>query len=271
MKSKKKFSHSISALAALEICSNIITMCSVKKAAHMGGALSIADFLCVYYSFFHDEKNTSLFYSKGHACTAIYSTLAYFNFFDSKELETYSDNGSIFTSHVSHLVPGVEISTGSLGHALSVASGVAFAKKKSQPTHNSCIVLSDGELNEGSNWEAILFIAHHELPCTIVIDYNKLQSFGRVDEVLQLEPLKQKFEAFNLDCVQIDGHDHEAIYNALNSSSSNPKVIILDTQKAHPLKYAVNKLESHYYPPTAEQLIDGLNNITEHYERYICK
>jgi transketolase len=133
MKSKKKFSHSNSALAALEICSNIITMCSVKKAAHMGGALSIADFLSVYYSFFHDEQNTSLFYSKGHACTAIYSTLAYFNFFDSKELETYSDNGSIFTSHVSHLVPGVEISTGSLGHALSVASGVAFAKKKSQP------------------------------------------------------------------------------------------------------------------------------------------
>lgn len=104
-----------------------------------------------------------------------------------------------------------------------------------------------------------------------MIDYNKLQSFGRVDEVLQLEPLKQKFEAFNLDCVQIDGHDHEAIYNALNSFSSNPKVIILDTQKAHPLKYAVNKLESHYYPPTNEQLIDGLNNITEHYERYICK
>ena len=104
-----------------------------------------------------------------------------------------------------------------------------------------------------------------------MIDYNKLQSFGRVDEVLQLEPLKQKFEAFNLDCLQIDGHAHDAIYNALNSSSSNPRVIILDTQKAHPLKYAVNKLESHYYPPTAEQLIDGLNNINEHYERYICK
>ena len=81
MKSKKKFSHSNSAAAALEICSNIITMCSVKKAAHMGGALSIADFLSVYYSFFHDEQNTNLFYSKGHACTAIYSTLAYFNFF----------------------------------------------------------------------------------------------------------------------------------------------------------------------------------------------
>jgi transketolase len=271
MKFQKKFSHSISSAAALNIASNVIKMCAEKKAAHMGGALSITDFLSVYYSFFYENKATSLFYSKGHACTSIYATLAYFNFFDPKELATYSENGSVFTSHVSHHVPGVEISTGSLGHALPVASGVSYAKKITKSSHNSCIILSDGELNEGSNWESLLFIAHHRLPCTVIIDYNKLQSFGLTNEVLQLEPLKDKFQAFNLECLQIDGHDHQAIFNALDSSSNEPRVIILDTVKAHPLKYAMNTLESHYYPPNEQQLLEGLNDIQEHYERYICK
>ena len=154
---------------------------------------------------------------------------------------------------------------------MPVARGVAYAKKNSQPNHNSCIILSDGELNEGSNWEALLFIAHHKLPCTVIIDYNKLQSFGRVDEVIELEPLTSKFEAFNLKCLKIDGHDHCKIFEALDFSDNNPRVIILDTIKAHPLKYAMDTLESHYYPPTNEQLIQGLNDIKEHYERYICK
>ena len=271
MKPQTKFFHSLSANAALNISSKVIQMCFEKKAAHMGGALSITDFLSVYYSFFHNDTETSLYYSKGHACTSLYAALAYFNFFDSKELESYSENGSIFTSHVSHHVPGVELSTGSLGHALPVASGVSYAKKIAKSNHVSCVILSDGELNEGSNWEALLFIAHHQLPCTIVIDYNKLQSFGKTNEVLDLEPLSKKFEAFNLECIVVDGHNHSEIFEALSSPNNSPRVIILNTIKAHPLKYAMNTLESHYYPPTEDQLIEGLKDIQEHYERHICK
>ena len=270
MSAQQKFSYKKSADAALNISSKVIHLCCKKKAAHMGGALSIADFLSVYYSFIHTPESSSLFYSKGHACTALYAALGYFGFFDVKDLESYSDNGSIFTSHVSHHVPGVELSTGSLGHALSVASGVAYAKKISDSKHRSFIILSDGELNEGSNWEALLFIAHHKLPCTIVIDYNKLQSFGRTNEVLNLEPLRDKFEAFNLECQIVNGHDHLEIFDALNSSSDNPQVIVLNTIKAHPLKYAMNKLESHYYPPSSDELTEGLKDIKEHYERHIC-
>ncbi|HCK04371.1 MAG TPA: transketolase [Methylophilaceae bacterium] len=270
MKSHQKFSYKSSAEAALNITSKVIELCSKKKAAHMGGALSISDFLSVYYSFFHIPEFSSLFYSKGHACTALYAALGYFGFFELRDLDSYSDNGSIFTSHVSHHVPGVELSTGSLGHALSVASGVSYAKKISGSNHRSFIVLSDGELNEGSNWEALLFIAHHKLPCTVVIDYNKLQSFGRTNEVLNLEPLRDKFEAFNLECQVVNGHDHLEIFDALNSASDNPQVIILNTVKAHPLKYAMDSLESHYYPPSEDQLTEGLKDIKEHYERHIC-
>ena len=266
MKSQRTFSHKISADAGLHISSKVIELCFKKNAAHMGGALSITDFLSVYYSFFNDDELTSLFYSKGHACTALYATLGYFNYFDEKELESYSDNGSIFTSHVSHHVPGVELSTGSLGHALSVASGVSYAKKNTDAKHRSYIVLSDGELNEGSNWEALMFIAHHQLPCTIIVDYNKLQSFGRITEVIELDPLDKKFKSFNLDCEVVNGHNHLEIFNALNSLSDFPKVIILNTIKAHPVKYAMNKLESHYYPPNAEQLTEGLKNIKDHYQ-----
>ena len=270
MTSQKKFSYKNSADAALNIASKVIELCSNKKAAHMGGALSITDFLSVYYSFFHAPESSSLFYSKGHACTALYAALGYFGFFDLKDLDSYSDNGSIFTSHVSHHVPGVELSTGSLGHALSVASGVSYAKKIAGSNHRCFIVLSDGELNEGSNWEALLLVAHHKLPCTIVIDYNKLQSFGRTNEVLNLEPLRDKFEAFNLECQIVNGHDHLEIFDALNSSNDNPQVIVLNTIKAHPLKYAMNKLESHYYPPSSDELTEGLKDIKEHYERHIC-
>ena len=111
-----------------------------------------------------------------------------------------------------------------------------------------------------------MLVAHHKLPCTIVIDYNKLQSFGRTNEVLNLEPLRDKFEAFNLECQIVNGHDHLQIFDALNSSSDNPQVIVLNTIKAHPLKYAMNKLESHYYPPNAEQLTEGLKDIKNHYQ-----
>ncbi|MDA9344653.1 thiamine pyrophosphate-dependent enzyme [Gammaproteobacteria bacterium] len=270
MTSPIKFSLKSSADAASHIASKVIELCSKKKAAHMGGALSITDFLSVYYSFFHIPESSSLFYSKGHACTALYAALGYFEFFDSKDLESYADNGSIFTSHVSHYVPGVELSTGSLGHALSVASGVSYAKKIADANHRCFIVLSDGELNEGSNWEALLFIAHHKLPCTIVIDYNQLQSFGRTNEVLNLEPLSNKFEAFNLKCQVINGHDHLEIFNALSSPDDSPQVIVLNTIKGHPLKYAMNTLESHYYPPSSDQLTEGLKEIKEHYERHIC-
>jgi transketolase len=243
---------------------NILSLCFDKKASHVGGALSITDILNYLYSSYlkidpRDFKNSNrdrLFYSKGHACTALYCTLLEFGFFKKEDLSTFTDNGSYFTSHVNHKINGVEISTGSLGHALSVSVGVAYSLKLNKKTNKIVTILSDGELNEGSNWEALMFAAHHQLDnLTIVVDYNKIQSFGRVEDVIKLEPLKQKFEAFNLNTISIDGHDFVEIHNAFSSDHKNrPKLIIANTIKGKGVSFMEDRLEWHYKSPNQSEL-----------------
>lgn len=245
------------------------------RASHIGGALSMADLLAVLYEHVpdltpekaDDENRDRLLLSKGHACTSLYAVLALKNFFPLDELKNYSGDDSLLLSHTSHKVNGVELSTGSLGHALPVACGIALASKKKKRNNRIYCLLSDGELDEGSNWEAILFAPHHKLDNLIVIvDYNKIQSFGSVKEVLDLHPLNKKFESFNWSVTEINGHDHDEIYKALKDAKNNkgnPSVIIANTIKGKGVSFMENELLWHYRSPTDEQLAEAIKEIGE--------
>ena len=219
------------------------------NASHIGGAFSIADILAVLYNdTLHykigndkDPDRDRVFYSKGHSCSSLYAVLHLMGFFSKEVLDTFGQNGSFFTTHVNHKIPGVELSTGSLGHGLSVATGVALAGKRNGANWKVYAILSDGELNEGSNWEPILFAPHHQLNnLVVIVDYNKIQSFGNVADVLNLHPLNQKFEAFGWNVIEIDGHNHAEISAALNKPnlhSHKPTVIIANTIKGNGVEF----------------------------------
>lgn len=243
------------------------------KASHLGGAFSIVDILVyLYFEYMKfDSKNPNwdmrdrLFYSKGHACTALYVLLEKMGFYTNLE-EKFTVNGSDFTSHVSSKVPGVELSTGSLGHALSVACGSALAAKIDKKAYRVITIVSDGELNEGSNWEAILFAPHHQLDnLVLIVDYNKIQSFGSTEEVLNLNSLSDKFKSFNWNSIEIDGHNFEEIHEALNQFDSqkngHPTVIIANTTKGKSVSYMENKLAWHYKSPNDEELKKAIQEI----------
>ena len=168
------------------------------RASHIGGCLSIADLMaCLYWKILRIDPNNPewpdrdrFILSKGHAAAMLYSTLADRGFFPIADLETYCQKGSLLTGHANWNIPGIELSTGSLGHGLPVGCGLALAAKRDGRPWKSFVLVSDGELDEGSNWEAILFAPHHKLDnLVLIVDYNKIQSFGRVDEVLNLDSL----------------------------------------------------------------------------------
>lgn len=244
----------------------IVTLAHKNKASHIGGALSITDVLAVLYSRVlnfevNDPANANrdrLFYSKGHACLGLYSVLQEIGFYSAEALDTFTANGSYFTSHVNHKVPGIELSTGSLGHALSVACGVALAGKRKNAGWKVYTIVSDGELDEGSNWEALLFAPHHQLSnLTVIVDYNKIQSFGNVEKVLNLEPLKDKFIAFGWNTIEVDGHNHAAISEVLSAnrqSANKPTIVIAHTIKGKGVPFMENELAWHYKSPNDEQL-----------------
>ncbi|MCS6934724.1 MAG: transketolase [Chitinophagales bacterium] len=268
--------HDIS-IKAKQIRERILTLAYKKKSSHVGGALSVADILVYMYRHVlrYDPKNPAyperdrFFYSKGHACLALYAVLEDSGFFTGDTLNGFTENGSYFTSHVNHKVPGVELSTGSLGHALSVACGVALAGKRKNAAWRVYCVLSDGELNEGSNWEAILFAAHHKLNnLTIIIDYNKIQSFGTTREVLDLDvgkPLLDKLDAFGWSVAQINGHSFEEIECAFASVKNAPKpqAIIAHTVKGKGVDFMENKLAWHYKSPNDEEYQNAIAQIRQ--------
>ena len=253
---------------AQTIRGHALRMIAKAKASHVGSCLSMADLLAVLYGSYLrvDPKRPNwlerdrLIVSKGHGAAILYAVLAESGFFPVTDLMTYSQDGSPLTGHVSHHVPGVELSTGSLGHGLPVGSGLALAAKRERSNYQTCVILSDGELDEGSNWEAILFAGHHKLDSlTALVDYNKIQSFGSVKEVLDLEPLADKWRSFNWTVFEIDGHDHAAISQALSAPHDDkPKVILAHTIKGKGVAYMEGLLAWHYKSPDAKQLAEAL-------------
>jgi transketolase len=176
---------------------------------------------------------------------------------------TYGQDGSPLTGHVSHHVPGVELSTGSLGHGLPVGCGLALAAKRDRAEFKTYVILSDGELDEGANWEAILFAGHHKLySLTALVDFNKIQSFGSVKEVLDLDPLADKWRSFGWNVIEIDGHNHLDIETALQAEhDGKPKVIIAHTIKGKGVAYMEGLLAWHYKSPDEKQLSDALSGL----------
>ncbi len=201
--------------------------------------------------------------SKGHGAAIVYAALAERGFFPRERLETYCQDGSNLSGHINHRgVPGVEVSTGSLGHGLSIGCGMALAGKHDGRPYRVFVMLSDGELDEGSNWEAILFAPHQHLDnLVVIVDYNKIQSFGSVAEVLELAPLADKWRAFRWAVREIDGHDYGQIENALTMLPIEPRkptVIIAHTVKGKGISFMEGQLSWHYKSPDPEQLQQAL-------------
>jgi len=236
-----------------------------SKSSHIGGAFSMADLLAVLYDEFIQVTPDTLQHplrdrfilSKGHACTSLYAVLALKGFFPMSEFDSYAQNGHHFLTHATHYVPGVELSAGSLGHGLPVACGLALgARSKAENWKTYCMV-SDGEMDEGSNWEAILFAGHNKLSnLCLMIDFNKIQSLGFTKDIINLEPLAEKMRAFHWHVIEIDGHNYSEIREALKETqkqNDKPTVIIAHTIKGKGVSFMENELIWHYRNPNEEQ------------------
>jgi len=258
---------------ARDIRARAVEMVARANASHIGGALSMADLLAVLYGEILRVRPAEpcwlerdrFILSKGHSCTALYAALALHGFFSEEELKTYGRDGARLMAHVSHKVPGVEFSTGSLGHGLPFGCGKALAAKRQGKAWRVFVMLSDGELDEGSNWEAILFAPQHRLDnLTAIVDYNKIQSLGRVSEVLELGPLADKFRAFRWAVREVDGHNHGEIRAALGAlpwEPGRPNCLIAHTVKGKGVSFMEDKLLWHYKTPDSAQLQQALGEL----------
>ncbi len=245
---------------SFRIRKSILKYAHSSQCSHLGSNLSIVDILTVLYNNFITKNKNSFILSKGHACLALYCVLKEKKFISSKTLETFGQNNSILMSHTSHKVKGIDLSTGSLGHGLPVASGVALANKIQKKNFKTFVLLSDGELDEGSNWEALLFSSHHKLKNLIVIiDYNKIQSIASIKNTLNLEPIVKKFQSFGCNVKSIDGHNLGQLSKAIITKSSKPLVIIANTIKGKGVKFMENSVLWHYKPLDKDNYIKAKN------------
>ena len=236
-----------------------IEMTHLSGGSHIGAILSVADIVAVLYSNIlkYDvnnpkwEERDRIIFSKGHAGAAIYSALAESGFFNVEELKTHYQNGSRLSGHVSHYLPGVDLSTGSLGHGLPVAAGMAYAAKKENKNHRVFCILGDGECNEGSVWEAVMFANQYELSNLVaIVDRNKMQSLDFCENTIKLDPLKNKFENFGWNVIEIDGHNHKELAKSLEKSdTSKPTMIIANTTKGKGISFMENNILWHYRFP----------------------
>lgn len=249
-----------------DIRKNILKMVTVSKSSHVGSALSIVEILVtLYFKILNidplspeKEDRDRFILSKGHASAALYATLAERVFFSKDLLDKYYTDGGVLPGHLdSSMTPGVEVSTGSLGHGLSIGIGMAIAAKYDNKNYKIYVLMSDGECDEGSTWEAAMLAAHLKLDNLVaIIDYNKIQSFGRIKEVLNLEPLYDKWVSFGWAVREIDGHNYQELLSAFESLPivrGKPSMIIAHTIKGKGVSFMEDKLEWHYKSPTQEQ------------------
>jgi len=250
---------------AKQVRISALEMVYQAKASHIASALSIADIVSVLYENILNIEPSNpraperdrFILSKGHACVAVYAALKQIGILTKDQLETYGEDFSWLMNHISHKVPGVEFSTGSLGHGLPVGVGKALAAKQGRHSWHVFVLLSDGEMDEGSNWEALMFAAHHKLSnITAIIDYNKLQSLTSIAETLGLEPLADKLRAFGAHVYEVDGHDHQQLIKVLSEKDSigKPRVVVAHTTKGKGVSFMENEVKWHYKNPSHEEL-----------------
>lgn len=262
---------------AYRIRIHAINMVHNAHASHIGGILSCADIVAVLYSDIanFDVNNCKnplrdrIILSKGHNGVAIYAALAEIGFFPVEDLKSYGMNGSKFSCHVSHKnVPGVEISTGSLGHGIGVACGMALNGKLKKLPYKVYVILGDGECNEGSVWEAAMFAAQYKLNnLTVIIDANGMQAMGKCSDVIDMEPMADKWRTFNWNVIEVkDGHNHNELKQAfMINSKDKPKVIIARTVKGKGVSFMENNILWHYRDPQGELYEQALKEVEEAY------
>ncbi len=256
---------SLVAIAA-RIRGRIIQLSHQARTPHLGSSLSFVellvylywDFLKIYPEIVKDPSRDRFVLSKGHGITTLYAVLAERGFFSPELFQNYAQVDSPLPEHPSpRCVPGIEAATGSLGHGLSIATGIALASKMNAIDYNVVCLLSDGECNEGSTWEAALLAPAHNLDNLIaIIDFNKWQATGRSAEITALEPLKEKFEAFGWNSIRIDGHEFRQIKSALATAkkSDKPFAIIADTVKGKGIKMMEDDNNWHYRIPSKDEV-----------------
>ena len=248
-----------------------LTMCSRAGAAHIASSLSSIDILAVLYGGVArvdpDEPDWAgrdiVLMSKGHAAAGLYAVLGNAGFLPAEWLDEYCQDGSILGGHVTATgIPGVELSTGSLGHALPVGVGMALGHRLDRGSQRVYVVLSDGECDEGSNWESALLAGHLGLDrLTVIVDRNGLQSLTTTEQTVRLEPLADKWRAFGWRVSEVDGHDHEALDTALRKEGDRPHAVIARTIKGRGVDFMENTVLWHYRPPSAEQLADAIDQV----------
>ena len=266
---------------ASQVRRDIVRMVHAVQSGHPGGSLGCADYLTALYfqimehnpaGFTQEGKNEDLFVlSNGHISPVFYSVLARSGYFDVKELATFRKLNSRLQGHpTTHEgLPGVRIATGSLGQGMSVAAGMALAKKMDGDQHIVYVNMGDGELQEGQNWEAIMYAGHQKLDNLIVaVDYNKQQIDGNVIEIMSFDQLRNKFEAFNWNVLEMNGNDMQDILDtnikakALRTDGK-PIVILMNTEMGAGVDFMMGSHEWHGIPPNDEQLARALNQLPE--------
>ena len=259
---------------ALAARHEIIKMTSAAKASHVASALSVIDILSVLYTGsakisatqIDDKSRDIVILSKGHSASALYSVLALQGFFPVEWLSKYCMNDAPLGGHVtSKGVPGVELSTGSLGHGLPYGLGIAMSRKKSGDPGRVFVVLSDGECDEGTIWESAMIANHHELDnLVVVVDRNKIQSLTFTEETLKLEPFAEKWKAFGWETDEVDGHNYKALQKSL-AVQTRPKCVIADTTKGKGVDFMENSVLWHYKSPNADDVNKAFEQLSENY------
>ncbi len=249
-------------------------MYQAAHAGHIACSLSCAEIL-VFLRFFWMHEKDRLILSKGHAAAAMYSVLAEYGILSEEDIKTFYQNGTYLGAHPpANKIKGIPFATGSLGHGLSIIAGMSLAAKLKNEKHLCFCVTSDGELDEGSIWEAALFISHHKLNNLVwLIDRNNIQGLGRTESVLALEPLPAKLKAFGLFVAEADGHDYGSLDAAKNecqhdpAAVSLPKVIICKTAKGHGVSFMENTVDWHYLPMDNENYKKALEELEIGYHK----
>ena len=254
----------------------IIKMIYKARASHIASAYSVLETLIYLYDSVLkvNPKNSKgvnrdrFILSKGWAASALYAVLADKGFFNMKELDSYCMNGSKFIGITTMSgVPGIETTTGSMGHGLPVGAGMALAAKKTKKDYRVFVVISDGELDEGSTWEAIFFAGHNRLDNLIlVVDYNGWQSFGRTKDILNPEPLSDKFKAFNWETIEADGHNFislEKAFKKIPLKKGRPTAIIAHTTKGKGVSFMEDRNEWHYKYPNKQEFEKALKELSK--------
>jgi transketolase len=265
-------------IQASEICEKTVELIYNGGGGHIGGDLSEVDIMVSLFNYMrHDPENPTwidrdyFILSKGHSSETYYTLLSEYGYISKDELHTYGSFGSILGGHPTKKVTGVEANTGSLGHGLGLAVGIALALKKDHRENRVYVLTGDGELGEGSNWEALMSAAKYKLDnLTWIVDRNFLQISGTTEDVMPLENLQGKAESFGCKTVEINGHDFQQIFTALDTREKDcPVCIIAHTIKGRGIACAENNPSWHHKTPTKEQVEQLKKDMTEYREELV--